>query len=92
MLLDLQHAIYAPTGMDLDSDVRLVVRADEQALHDWANQHFPEASVALRVDDLCRMYRAVQVGIGIAHMPCYEPGSIGGPRVLKLAHAVARSD
>lgn len=91
-VLDLEHAIYAPAGMDLKANFPLVLWADEQTLPDWAKQHFPDASIALRVDDLYSMYCAVKAGIGIAHMPCYEPDSIADPAVLKLPHAVARSD
>ena len=91
-VVDLQHAIYAPASTDLDSGPRLVLWSDEQQLPDWAKQHFPTAQVALRVDDLYSMYSAVEAGIGIAHMPCYEPDSIADPGVIKLPHSVARSD
>jgi DNA-binding transcriptional LysR family regulator len=91
-VVDLQHAIYAPTGIELKPDIPLVLWTDEQRLPDWAQQHFPDASIALRVDDLYSMYCAVKAGIGIAHMPCYEPDSIADPAVLKLPHAVADSD
>jgi DNA-binding transcriptional LysR family regulator len=91
-VVDLQHAIYAPAGMDFDAGIRLVLWSDEQELPDWTKQHFPNASIALRVDDLYSMYSAVKAGIGIAHMPCYEPDSIADPGVVKLPHAVARSD
>lgn len=91
-VVDLQHAIYAPVGMDLDSGPRLVLWNDDQQLPDWAKQHFPDAPVALRVDDLYSMYCAVKAGIGISHMPCYEPDSIVDPGVVKLPHSVARSD
>ena len=91
-VVDLQHAIYAPSELDYEANAPLVLWTDEKTIPAWARQHFPDATVALRVDDLYSMYSAVKAGIGIAHMPCYEPDSIADPGVMKLPHAVASSD
>ncbi|TDF37475.1 LysR family transcriptional regulator [Alteromonadaceae bacterium M269] len=38
---------------------------------DWVKKHFPEADVAMRVDDVGTMCHAVANHMGIARLPCY---------------------
>ena len=91
-IVNLQHAIYTPAGLEPAANAPLVLWTDEKSLPAWAEKYFPDAPVALRVDDLYSMYSAVKTGIGIAHMPCYEPDSLADPDVVKLAHTVTGSD
>lgn len=77
----LQHGIYASTRFnpaiyDFNNDVPIVVWSDDDTLPEWATQHFPNARIAMRVDDLYTMYAAVKAGLGIAKMPCYLPDSL----------------
>ena len=38
---------------------------------EWLQQHFPDAEVAMSVDDVGTMALAVSHGMGLARMPCY---------------------
>lgn len=69
----LQHGIYINTKIKVTDKTPLVVWDDEKTLPAWAKRNFPNANIAMRVDDLYSMYAAVKAGIGIACMPCYMP-------------------
>ena len=43
----------------------------ELTIQEWVQQHFPDAGVALSVDDVGTMALAVSHGMGLARMPCY---------------------
>ncbi|MBV1931332.1 MAG: LysR family transcriptional regulator [Porticoccaceae bacterium] len=38
---------------------------------DWAAKYFPDAQIALRVDDVITLQEAVYKGLGIARLPCW---------------------
>ncbi len=88
----LQHGIYAQANLPIKKDVGLVVWQRETQLPNWAQQHFPNAHIALRVDDLTAMYAAVKAGFGIARMPCYLPHSIIDQEVCQLNINLPQSD
>ncbi len=88
----LQHAIYAPKQLNLNENVGLVVWQGESQLPSWALTHFPNAHIALKVDDLTAMYAAVKAGFGIARMPCYLPDSIMDKTVTRLDIKLAQSN
>ncbi len=88
----LQHALYASRDIDPASEVGIVCWSGEPQLPPWAEEHFPGARIALRVDDLSSMYAAVKAGFGIARMPCYMPDSLVDIQVKKLAVSLPRSD
>lgn len=81
---NLQHGIYAHADMDLSTQVSIITWSGESDLPAWAKEHYPNAKIAMRVDDLYSMYAAVKSGVGIARMPCYLPDVIGDSCVERL--------
>ena len=68
----------------------LILWRDETKLPEWALKHFPNARVALRVDDVISMRTAVSEGLGVARMPCWVADS--GPDTLRLNLDIEPSD
>jgi DNA-binding transcriptional LysR family regulator len=68
----------------------VILWRDELNTPDWVLQHFPDAKVALRVDDAISMQAAVREGLGLARMPCWS-GDIGGD-LLRLNLDIEPSD
>jgi len=83
-ITSLQHGVYSNTNIDLSGQVPIVVWSGEKTLPQWAQEHFPQAAIAMRVDDLYTMYAAVKGGLGIARMPCYLPDLISDESVSRL--------
>ncbi len=81
---NLQHGIYAPSNMDLSKQVSIISWGNESTLPTWAKEHYPQAKIAMRVDDLYSMYAAVKAGVGIARMPCYLPDIVGNDSVKRV--------
>jgi DNA-binding transcriptional LysR family regulator len=88
----LQHGIYTHSEMDLSTEVPIITWSNESVLPAWAQSHYPQASIALRVDDLYAMYAAVKAGIGIARMPCYLPDIMCDTSVKRLPIELPPSD
>jgi len=88
----LQHGIYALEGQSLEDSVGVITWSGDTQLPQWATEHFPNAYIALRVDDLSSMYAAVKAGFGVARMPCYLPDSVEGSAVVRLPIELSRSD
>lgn len=88
----IQHAIYAHKDLAQGKTPSLVVWSGETTAPTWAQQHFPDAKIALRVDDLSSMYAAVKAGFGVARMPCYMPDSLADNAVQRLSIALPQSD
>ncbi len=80
----IQHGFYQSRNLKVTSEVPIIVWGDETALPTWAQDHFPKAEIALRVDDLYSMYTAVKAGLGIAKMPCYLPDTIADEEVRRI--------
>ena len=72
-VLPLRHGIYATRAyLKRAGDnpaLILFTRGDERP--DWVRQHFPEAPVAMRTDNVASMRAAVCEGLGIARVPCF---------------------
>ncbi len=89
-LLPLRHGVYVKPAYwkrlrgSNDRPAVVLFRA-ERALPEWVNEHFPDAEVALRTDNLLTMLRAVESGLGLARMPCYEADASRSVRRLDLA-------
>ncbi len=83
-IASIQHGIYAPASLDFTNQIPVILWSNESGLPDWVQQYFPEAKIAMRVDDLYSMYAAVKAGIGIARMPCYLPDIIADASVKRL--------
>ncbi len=56
----------------------------------WVNEHFSDAKVALKVDDVGTMLTAVRNGLGLARMPCYMADA--DPTVRRLDVRLTPSD
>lgn len=80
----MQHGIYASAEITGTTNPPLVVWDSEKEEPDWAKEHFPNSTIAMRVDDLFGMYTAVKAGIGIARMPCYLPDALATSTVKRL--------
>lgn len=50
--------------------VPVILFEDELSPPDWVEQHFPNAKVVMRVDDVGSMAAAVRSGMGLAKLPC----------------------
>ena len=83
-IAQMRHGIYCSSGQQKDDVVNIIAWSDEPQIPDWAKEHFPEAKVSLRVDDLHSMYAAVKAGFGVARMPCYVADAINDCAVLRL--------
>lgn len=60
----------------------LILLRDEPQLPDWVVRHFPDARIALKVDDRITMQEAVHKGLGIARLPCWVADT--GPALMRL--------
>ena len=92
-LADLRHGVYGSKAyLARDNHrARLILWAHEDVLPEWAKEHFPEANVVLRVDDLASMYAAVKAGMGLARMPCYLPDKLAEKHIQRLDLALQPS-
>lgn len=89
---DMRHAIYRASHLNDDvGPPQLICWGHETTLPAWAQQHFPRAKIALRVDDLASMHAAVKAGLGYARMPCYLPDILAEDTVEKLDLALTPS-
>jgi len=72
-VLSLRHGIYASEKyLQKQREVDdIVVWEDQPGKPDWANQHFPNARVAMRVDDVNALLACVNHHMGLARMPCF---------------------
>lgn len=72
-VLPLRHGVYGSPkylkGRDEPTDV--VAFRGNAGRPEWVERHFPNAEVALRVDDVTTMLAAVRNNVGVARMPCY---------------------
>jgi len=92
-IASMQHGIYGsstyrPPHISSNSPSHktpIIAWQTETKLPEWAQTHFPNAEIVMRVDDLLSMYCAVKAGIGLARMPCYLPDSLPGESVIRLA-------
>lgn len=85
-IVPLRHGVYVNPAHwpELETSPRIVLFRSERTLPEWAATHFPEATVALRVDNLTTMLAAVKAGLGLARMPCFEADSSTMLRRLDL--------
>lgn len=72
-ILPMRHGVYgSPNYLKaLDGQAKVIVFRGNEEQPEWVRQHFPEADVAMRVDDVGTMSLAVANGMGLARMPCY---------------------
>ncbi len=88
-LLPLRHGVYVKPAYwkrrGSGGTPSLILFRSDPALPAWAAEHFPDANVALRTDNLSTMLRAVECGLGVARMPCYEADASRVVRRLDLS-------
>lgn len=73
------HGIYSSDAYlrrELTRDEVVLWRNDPEP-SDWVRNHYPEARVALRVDDVMTMAEAVRAGLGLARLPCHTGDLLG---------------
>lgn len=63
---------------------KIIVWHFEKGSPEWAQLHFPNAKIAVKVDDLSAMYAAVKAGLGIARMPCFFPDAHAEKSIVRL--------
>ncbi len=79
-VLPMRHGVYGSAEYlrSLDGSAQVIVFRGDTELPAWVRDHFPDAKVAMRVEDVSTMSSAVSHGLGLARMPCYigdtEPG------------------
>lgn len=80
------HGVYRAPHYQSSADGadKVILWGFEQELPAWAKAHFPNATVAARVDDLSAMYAAVQAGMGLARMPCFLPDARPSDALIRL--------
>jgi DNA-binding transcriptional LysR family regulator len=84
-LTRLQHGIYTSAEYWTENKTHLQVIAYlDNTSSDWIKQYFPNAKVAMRVDDVGTMPHAVANHIGIARLPCYVGDTDSRLRRLKI--------
>ena len=85
-VLPLQHGVYGSVGYleREESPPRVVLFRGDAGSPEWVREHFPDAVIALRVDDVGTMAQAVANDIGLARMPCYIGDSDPSLRRLDL--------
>lgn len=72
-VLPLRHGIYASAKyLKKNPKPGLVILWNDEIEHpEWVKQHFPNAEVVIRVDDVTTMLACVTNHMGFARIPCY---------------------
>ncbi len=56
---------------DSSKPTRVILFKTEKIPPPWVQQHFPDAEIVLRIDDVGSMAVAASHGLGIARLPCF---------------------
>lgn len=72
-VLNLRHGIYASADylQQQPTSHGLIIYSDEVGLPQWSEQHFSDAKVVMRVDEVNSMHACVAQGMGLARLPCF---------------------
>ena len=72
-VLPMRHGVYgSPAYFERgDETPKVILFRSNNEMPEWVQQHFPDAEVAMNVDDVGTMALAVAHGMGLARMPCY---------------------
>ena len=86
-LLPLRHGVYgAPKYLDsMSEQVDVILFRSDPVMPEWVEQHYPNARVVLKTDNLTTMRAAVAAGLGLARMPCFESDSEAAIRRIDLS-------
>jgi DNA-binding transcriptional LysR family regulator len=85
-VLPMRHGVYgSPNYLKaLDGQAKVILFRGSEEPPEWVRQHFPDAEIAMRVDDVSTMSLAVASGMGLARMPCYVGDTESSIRRLDL--------
>jgi DNA-binding transcriptional LysR family regulator len=85
-VLPLRHGIYAAEHYSADErrPTDVILFRGNSEMPQWVVEHFPDARIALQVDDVGTMLEAVKNGVGLARMPCYVGDFDAGVRRFDL--------
>lgn len=85
-VLPLRHGIYASAKyLETKSNPdKIILWNDETEVPKWVQQHFPNAEVSIRCDDVTAMQTCVSNHMGLARMPCYIAETVNGLYRLDL--------
>ncbi len=91
-VLPLRHGIYGSLDYFRASrDIEQVILwSDERVEPNWMAEHFPDAKVVLRTDEVTTMMMAVKSGLGLARVPCYMGD--GDVELYRLDRPLVASD
>ncbi|MEM8685309.1 MAG: LysR family transcriptional regulator [Pseudomonadota bacterium] len=90
-LLPLRHGIYAhPDYWRAHQDKPALILFPGSGVPDWASEHFPDADIGMRTDNVSTMLAVVEAGLGIARLPCFVADS--NNTVCRLAVDIAPSN
>lgn len=83
---NLRHGIYRSKSYVPNSsgEDTVILWNHEKEIPQWVVDHFPNAHINLRVDDLASIYAAIKSGIGIARIPCYLPDTLQEPDIVRM--------
>jgi len=83
-VVPMRHGVYgSPSYLeDANRSARVILFRGDPEQPQWVQQHFPDAEIAMRVDDVGAMAHAVANGMGLARMPCYVGDT--EPRIRRL--------
>lgn len=72
-VLNLRHGIYGSVRYleKHEGPHQLIIYSDEVGLPKWAQQHYSDGNVAMRVDEVNSMQACVAQGMGLARLPCF---------------------
>lgn len=72
-VLPLRHGVYASESYlnTQRATDKLVLWQHEQAMPEWVADHYKNAKVALRANEIMTMVDAVKNNLGLARLPCY---------------------
>ena len=72
-VLPLRHGVYASESYlnTQRATDKLVLWQHEQAMPEWVTDHYKNAKVALRANEIMTMVDAVKNNLGLARLPCY---------------------
>jgi DNA-binding transcriptional LysR family regulator len=85
-VLPMRHGVYGSPDYlkGLKGQAKVILFRGDPEQPEWVQQNFPNAEIALRVDDVSTMAMAVATNMGLARMPCYVGDTDASIRRLKL--------
>ena len=74
-VLPMRHGIYASKKYLKQADHKKsshqIILWDGNSIPEWMQEHFPDAEIVLRTNDVHSIVSAVRHGMGLARLPCY---------------------